>query len=135
MVLAPLLGGVLVLIATRHDPLLSPDSITYLSVADHIRSGQGMTDFTDKPLAVFGPIYPLLLMPGGRSLMWATLIGAVSIAAGAALMGVLLRRRVGPSWQSPARWRSAPAKVSCAWRRWCGARRRTQPSRWRRCTC
>ena len=90
-------AAALVFIATRHDPLLSPDSITYLSVADHVRSGHGLTDFTDKPLAVFGPIYPLLLSPGGRSLMWAALIGAVSIATGATLMGLLLRRRVRPA--------------------------------------
>jgi hypothetical protein len=96
----PVAGAVaaaLVFIATRHDPLLSPDSITYVSVADHVRSGHGLTDFTDKPLAVFGPVYPLLLSPGGRSLMWATLIGAVSIAAAATLMGLLLRRRVRPA--------------------------------------
>jgi hypothetical protein len=96
MLIAPVLAAVLVIIATRHDPLLSPDSITYLSVADHIRAGQGLTDFTDEPLAVFGPIYPLMLSPGGRSLMWATLVGVVSIAAGSALMGLLLRRRVRP---------------------------------------
>jgi hypothetical protein len=96
MLIAPVLAAVLVIIATRHDPLLSPDSITYLSVADHIRAGHGMTDFTDEPLAVFGPIYPLLLSPGGRSLVWATLVGVVSIATGSALMGMLLRRRVRP---------------------------------------
>jgi hypothetical protein len=84
------------MIATRHDPLLSPDSITYLSVADHIRAGHGLTDFTDKPLAVFGPIFPMLLSPGGRSLVWATIVGVVSIAAGSTLMGLLLRRRVRP---------------------------------------
>ena len=94
MLAAPLLAAVLVIIATRHDPLLSPDSITYLSVADHVRAGHGLTDFTDKPLAVFGPIYPLLLSPGGRSLMWATFIGVGSIAIGSALMGMLLHRRV-----------------------------------------
>ncbi|MDP9463663.1 MAG: hypothetical protein M3P52_03490, partial [Actinomycetota bacterium] len=94
--IAPCLAAALVFIATRQDPLLSPDSITYLSAADHIRSGQGLTDFTIKPLAVFGPIYPLLLTPGGRSLVWATIVGAVSIAAGSALMGLLLHRRVRP---------------------------------------
>jgi hypothetical protein len=85
-----------VLIATRHDPLLSPDSITYLSVAQHIREGHGLTDFTGKPLAVFGPVYPLLLAPGGRSLAWATVVGVASIAVGSALMGLLLHRRVRP---------------------------------------
>ncbi|MEY2581355.1 MAG: hypothetical protein QOE09_1204 [Ilumatobacteraceae bacterium] len=84
------------LIATRHDPLLSPDSITYLSAAQHVRSGHGLTDFTGKPLAVFGPVYPLLLAPGGRWLAWATVVGAASIAAATALVSLLLLRRVRP---------------------------------------
>jgi hypothetical protein len=90
-------AAMLVLIATRHDPLLSPDSITYLSVADHIRSGRGLTDFTTKPMTVFGPLYPLLLAIGGRSLLWARVIGACSIAAGTAVMGIILRRRTHPA--------------------------------------
>ena len=97
MLIAPLVAGALVLIATRQDPLLSPDSITYLSVADHIRSGHGLTDFTTKPMAVFGPVYPLLLSPGGRSLVWATFIGVASIAIGSVLMGMLLHRRARPA--------------------------------------
>jgi hypothetical protein len=76
--------------------LLSPDSITYLSAADHVRSGGGLTDFTLKPLTVFGPIFPLLLAPGGRSLVWATIVGATAIAAGSALMWVVLSQRVRP---------------------------------------
>ncbi len=96
LLVAPLLAAALVMIATRNDPLLSPDSITYLSVADHLRSGHGFSDFTNEPSAVFGPIYPLLLAPGGRSLLWATLVGAAAIAAGSALMGLLLHRRVRP---------------------------------------
>jgi hypothetical protein len=98
MVAVPaVLAAVLVMIATRADPLLSPDSITYLSVADHVRAGHGMTDFTGKPLAVFGPVFPLLLAPGGRSLVWATIVGAASIAAGSVLIGVLMSRRVRPA--------------------------------------
>jgi hypothetical protein len=96
MVAAPVLAAALVLIASRHDPLLSPDSITYLSAADHVRSGHGLTDFTGKSLAVFGPIFPLLLAPGGRSLLWATVVGATSVAACTALMALLLQRRVRP---------------------------------------
>ena len=96
MLAAPALAAVLVLIATRHDPLLSPDSITYLSAADHVRAGRGLTDFTGKPLAVFGPVFPLLLAPGGRSLVWATVVGATSIAAATALMAMLLHRRIRP---------------------------------------
>ncbi|HEY0520282.1 MAG TPA: hypothetical protein VGC84_12385 [Ilumatobacteraceae bacterium] len=97
MCIPSLVGAALVAIATRDDPLLSPDSITYLSAARHVRAGQGLTDFTNKPLAVFGPIYPLLLSPGGRSLVWATLIGILSIAAASALIASALRTRVRPS--------------------------------------
>jgi hypothetical protein len=96
VVVPSLLAAMLVLVATRHDPLLSPDSITYLSAADHIRGGHGITDFTLEPLSVFGPIYPLLLSPGGRSLLWASIVGATAIAAGTALMWLLLRYRVRP---------------------------------------
>jgi hypothetical protein len=96
LLIAPLLAAALVLVATRHSPLLSPDSITYLSVADHIRAGHGLTDFTTKPLSVFGPLYPLVLSPGGRSLVWATIVDTISIAAASALMWALLRRRVRP---------------------------------------
>ncbi|MEY2553989.1 MAG: hypothetical protein QOC57_1849 [Ilumatobacteraceae bacterium] len=95
--LVPALGGAaLVFLATRHDPLLSPDSITYLSAADHVRSGRGLTDFTLKPLAVFGPIYPLLLAPGGRGLWWAVIVGAIAIAGCGALMWLVLHGRVRP---------------------------------------
>ncbi|MGZ4741214.1 MAG: hypothetical protein ACXVLM_18420 [Ilumatobacteraceae bacterium] len=97
VVVPSLMAAALVFIATRHDPLLSPDSITYLSVADHVRAGHGLTDFTLKPLAVFGPIYPLLLSPGGRSLVWATIVGAVAIGAATALMWTVLRQRVRPT--------------------------------------
>jgi hypothetical protein len=97
MALVPALAGAaLVFIATRHDPLLSPDSITYLSAADHVRSGGGLTDFTLKPLTVFGPVYPLLLAPGGRGLWWAVVVGAIAIACCGALMWLLLHGRVGP---------------------------------------
>lgn len=82
--------------ATRHDPLLSPDSITYLSAADHIHGLHGITDFTLEPLTVFGPVYPLLLAPGGRSLLWARIVGGASIAAATTLIWVLMRRRVSP---------------------------------------
>jgi hypothetical protein len=93
-VVAPLTAALLVTIATRHDPLMSPDSITYLSVADHVRAGRGLTDFTGKPMAVFGPVYPLVLAVGGRGLLWARIVGVVAIAAGTLLMGLVLQRRV-----------------------------------------
>ncbi|HEY7625936.1 MAG TPA: hypothetical protein VH761_02670 [Ilumatobacteraceae bacterium] len=96
VLLPPVVAAALVIFATRHDPLLSPDSITYLSAADHIRGLHGITDFTLEPLTVFGPVFPLLLAPGGRSLLWARMVGGASIAAATTLMWLLLRRRVHP---------------------------------------
>ncbi len=87
-------AGVLVLVATRSDPILSPDSITYLAGASHVRRLDGLLDFTGEPLTVFGPVFPLLLAPGGRSLLWASVIGALSVAGGTALMWLALRHRV-----------------------------------------
>ena len=88
--------GLLVIVATRRAPHLSPDSMTYLSAAEHLRSGFALSDFTGEPLTVFPPLYPLMLAPGGTSLLWVRLVGAVSVAAATLLMSVALRRRVRP---------------------------------------
>ncbi|CAN0235745.1 unnamed protein product, partial [Phaeothamnion confervicola] len=71
----------------------------YLAGASHLRRLDGLLDFTGEPLTVFGPVFPLLLAPGGRSLLWASIIGALSVAGGTALMWANLRHRV--------RWGSA----------------------------
>ena len=76
--------------------MLSPDSISYLSTAKHLRSGDGFTQFTGEPLTVFGPIMPMLLAAGGRSLLWARLIGGSAVAIATWLMYILLKRRVHP---------------------------------------
>jgi hypothetical protein len=89
-------SAALVLMATRHGLRLSPDSITYLAVADHIRHGRGLTDFTGGQLTVFGPMQPFLLAPGGADVTWARLVQAVGLATSAVLMFVVLRRVVGP---------------------------------------
>jgi 4-amino-4-deoxy-L-arabinose transferase-like glycosyltransferase len=85
-----------VLWATRVDPVLSPDSITYLSTAANLRAGRGFVDFTGEAMAVFPPLYVLLLAPGGRSLLWARLVGAAALAGCAVGMWALLRHRVDP---------------------------------------
>lgn len=82
------------LFATRSDPRLSPDSITYLAAADHLRHGTGLSDFTRAPLAVFPPLYPLVLAPGGTSLLWVRIVGAVSMVSCCWLLFVLLEHRV-----------------------------------------
>ena len=93
---AAVFSGAVILYATRSDPMLSPDSISYLSTAAHLRSGDGFTQFTGEPLTVFGPIMPILLAAGGRSLLWARLVGASAIAIATWLMYILLKRRVHP---------------------------------------
>ena len=74
--------------------MLSADSITYLSAATHLRAGDGLVDFTHEPLAHFPPVLPVLLAPGGRSLGWATIVGAVAAAAVAVSLLQLLASRV-----------------------------------------
>ena len=69
------LSGAVIVYATRHDPVLSPDSISYLSAAALFRSGRGLTEFSGQPLTVFGPVFPMLLAAGGRNLQWARVVG------------------------------------------------------------
>lgn len=86
---------VAVLVATRDQPMMSPDSVTYLAAAEHIRSLDGIRDLTGLPLTVFPPVYPFLLAPGGASLGWARVIGALALATAAWFLFVLVRRRGG----------------------------------------
>ncbi|MGE0511683.1 MAG: hypothetical protein AB7Q42_22425, partial [Acidimicrobiia bacterium] len=95
-VVASVACGLLVLFATRRAPQLSPDSMTYLSAAEHLRSGAGLNDFTGEPLTVFPPLYPLVLAVGGTSLVWVRIVGALAVAAATLLMSVALRERVRP---------------------------------------
>ncbi len=90
------LSGAVIVYATRHDPVLSPDSISYLSAAALFRSGRGLTEFSGQPLTVFGPVFPMLLAAGGRNLQWARVVGAACIVGATWLMFVLLRSRVRP---------------------------------------
>lgn len=82
------------LVASRSGPILSVDSITYLSAAERLRELDGYVDFTGQPLAHFPPVFSSLLAPGGRSLAWATAVAVVCSAAIAVLLDSLLRLRV-----------------------------------------
>jgi hypothetical protein len=96
-------GIVVALVATRGGPRLSPDSITYLSVADHLRHGRGLVDFTDRPFSVFPPLYPLVLAPFGADLWWARAVNVIALAVAGMLFHRLLAGRV--------RWWLAAAAV------------------------
>ncbi|NND76143.1 MAG: hypothetical protein HKN44_14155 [Ilumatobacter sp.] len=91
--LAIVAAGV-VLVAARDDPVLSADSLTYLSAADSLRGFDGYRDFTGEPLTHFPPVFPVLLAAGGRSLGWAAVVGASGAAAVSALLVGVLSARV-----------------------------------------
>lgn len=93
-VVVAVVAAALVAFAIRRNPLLSPDSVTYLSAADRLRGGHGLVDFTGEPLTHFPPVFPLLLAPGGRSLLWASIVGIVVAAVVAVLLYDLLASRV-----------------------------------------
>ncbi len=86
----------LAVVATRHGPRLSPDSITYLSAAEHLRHGRGLTDFTGEPFTVFPPVLPVVLAPFGAQLWWACAVNVVAFVAIAVLLHRLLVQRVRP---------------------------------------
>ena len=89
-------------LATRHGPALSADSVTYLSVARNILSGQGYTDFTGQAVTTFAPGFPVLLAAGhwtGLSLLTtARLLNGASFMCVVALTWVVLHRHT----RSPA---------------------------------
>jgi hypothetical protein len=93
-VVVAVVAAATVAFATRQNPLLSPDSITYLSAAERLRSGGSLVDFTGEPLTHFPPVFPLLLAPGGTSLVWASIIGVAAASAVATLLFDLLNRRI-----------------------------------------
>ncbi len=90
-----ILGAVVVLLATRRDPMMSPDSVTYLATAQHIRHLHGIEDLTGLPLTVFPPVFPLLLTPGGAALGWARVVLAASLGVAAWCLVAVVRRRAG----------------------------------------
>jgi hypothetical protein len=48
-------------VATRHGPFLSPDSVTYVSLTRSLGAGRGYVDLTGRPNTTFTPGLPLLL--------------------------------------------------------------------------
>ncbi len=91
-------AAVATLVATRHGPALSPDSVTYISAARNLAAGHGFTDLTGQPNTTFAPGFSTLLAVaqwvGLSALSGARLINAVSFAGAVILTWVLLRRHV-----------------------------------------
>lgn len=85
----------------RAGPHLSPDSLQYLAVAEHVRSGHGFTSYDLRAMQVWPPAYPLLLAGVGLVVGSSHLLG-IAQALGIVLAGVaswlawlLARRHLG----------------------------------------
>ena len=81
---------------TRRGMVLTPDSMSYLSTAHNIRRGLGVVDFTDQPIAVFPPVFALILAAGDAALGWARVVQIVMAAAFGGLAATLVGRRTSP---------------------------------------
>ena len=60
------LGTANILVRTAtYGAAVSPDSVAYLSTALNFLAGEGWRDFTDRPMATWPPLFPLLLVAFG----------------------------------------------------------------------
>ncbi len=91
-------AGCATLIATRSGSYLTPDSVTYWSMARHLARGEGAVDFTRTPTTVFPPGYPIVLAGLLRLRMSlgaaSRVLNAASIATFVWLAWQLLRRHM-----------------------------------------
>lgn len=94
--------AVAAVVATRHGPLLAPDSVTYLSMARNLTHGRGVSDFTGGSIVVFGPGYPAVVARvqtlGLASITAARTVDVVTYVSVVLLALVMIRRRVS-SWR------------------------------------
>lgn len=101
-----LLGGVAAtgalaqLYATAHGAGISPDSTVYLAAGRSILQGQGFQHLGSggelQPLAVWAPLYPLVLALGAATgidlLVWGRALNATLISANLILAGLIIAR-------------------------------------------
>ena len=88
IVVLAILGTAHILVRTAtYGAAVSPDSVFYLSTALNFLAGEGWRDFTDRPLVLWPPLFPLLLVAFG----W---VGIEPLAAGrwinAAAFGLII---------------------------------------------
>ncbi len=89
-------GAAATLVATRHGPGMSPDSVSYFAAARNLVAGRGYADFTGQPLTTFPPGLPVLLAAGdrlGMSLATASRLLNAACFAGIVLVAAVLLRR------------------------------------------
>ena len=93
---------VLTLVATRHGPGVSPDSVSYLAAARNAAHGHGFTDFDGSPLSYWPPGLPAVLavfdVIGVRGVDAARVVNAFMMAGAVVLSYLLLRRHVQSGW-------------------------------------
>ena len=100
-----LCGSLLVLISTApHGIGLTPDSVTYISVARSLSAGNGLTLYDSTPLALYPPIYPVALSlveltTGLDPVEGARILNALLFGLIICLSGIFFRRHlVSPSF-------------------------------------
>jgi len=103
-------GALAQLYATTHGAGISPDSTAYLAAARSISQGQGFQHLGSggdlQPLAVWAPLYPLVLASGAATgidlLVWARALNATLIFANLVLAGLMIGRHNPTSRLAPA---------------------------------
>ena len=96
------LSAVLVLVATRHGPGTSPDSVQYVASARNLFEGRGFTSAAGDTLTTWPPGLPAVLALGLHlgiePSTTARVLNAAAMAAIVLLAYVLLRRHVQSAW-------------------------------------
>ncbi len=103
LVLVAAAGTAAVLVATRHGPGLSPDSVRYIAGARNILAGHGFTyqegDGAYRPIANWPPLYSVVLalpgLVGVDPLRGARVVDAVLFGLTLLVVGWMVRRRGG----------------------------------------
>jgi hypothetical protein len=97
-----LFAGASMLFATRSVVGLNPDSASYLSTAFNLVHGRGLTTFSNQPLTLFGPGFPVvvagLIKLGLGPVQAARTFNALAFVTCVWLSFLLLRRHVTGRW-------------------------------------
>ena len=68
---AAIVPAALAVIAARVDrPTVGPDAVSYIAVADSLRTGGGLGFFLERPLTTWPPLWPALIAVGETITGW-----------------------------------------------------------------
>lgn len=100
---AAIVPAALAVIAARVDrPTVGPDAVSYIAVADSLRTGGGLGFFLERPLTTWPPLWPALIAVGETITGWRgdlvalamnVVLLALVVVAGSHLAGHVLERR------------------------------------------